>query len=251
MNKLIWLVVAIVVVFGGIYYVVSSKPDVPENSNVEGTNKNESVDAQGRVIFSVTDAAANMNTISEINMQVEGVYAHSSASGWVTVSSAPRTYSLLLLKSENKSELLADVNIKAGTYDQVRLMVDSVSVKTKAGVTKEAKLPSSELKINTMLVVNENSTASVNFDFLADKSLHATGNGNYIFAPVVKTETRSDATVNIDAKSAVAISGGRVDNTNTVGMDIDGSVKLNFQINSNAKLNLDANNVIKLEGVLN
>ncbi len=250
MNKLIWLVVAIVVVFGGVYYVVSSKPDVPEGNSPEQPEENKDVSAEGRVIFSVTDAAVNMSTISEINMRVEGVYAHSNTGGWVTVSSTSRTYNLLLLNSLNKSELLADINIKAGTYDQVRLMVDSVSVKTKAGVTKEAKLPSSELKINTMLVVNENSTASVNFDFLADKSLHVTGNGSYIFAPVVKTETRSNATVNIDAESTVNISGGRVDNANTVGMDIDGSVKLNFQIKSNAKINLDANNVIKLEGVL-
>ena len=168
----------------------------------------------------------------------------------MTVSTTPRVYNLLVLNAENRSELLADANIKAGTYDQIRLMVDSISVKTKTGAVKEAKLPSGELKINTRLVVNANETSSANFDFLADKSLHVTGNGSYIFAPVVKFETRSSADVSVSVDSTVKITGGRSDDQNTVGMDVDGTIKLNFQISGNQKLNIDGNGIIKLEGLL-
>src|SRR3989344_2316386 len=242
----IGIIVGIVVILGAAYFFTRTPATPSISSSTEEKEENESVDAQGRVIFSVTDAAVNMSTISEINMEVNKVEVHSVVDGWVTVSTASRTYSLLALNADNESQLLADINADVGTYDQVRLMVDSISVETKAGTTKEAKLPSNELKINTMLVVKADETASVNFDFLADKSLHLTGSGEYIFAPVVKTETRSSAVVTVDAKNVVTISGGRVDNVNTVGMDIDGSVKLNFQINSAQKLKLDSNNVIKI-----
>ena len=209
------------------------------------------MDAEGRVVFSVTDVAANMSTISEINMKVNSVYVHSNQSGWVTISTTPRVYNLLSLDARGESEFLAEANVKAGTYDQVRLVVDSVAIKTKAGETKVAKLPSGELKINTVLVVNANTTSSINFDFLADKSLHTASDGNYIFAPVVKTETKSNASVSVNASNVVTITGGRIDNTNTVGMDIDGSIEVNFQIDSKQKLDLDASGVIKLNGLLN
>ncbi|MES3031733.1 MAG: DUF4382 domain-containing protein [Patescibacteria group bacterium] len=246
MNKTLGIIILILVVLGGVYLLTSN----PSSAPVTSDNTNQNTGARGRVVFSVTDAAANMSAISEINMKVSSVAVHSATSGWMTVSTTPKTYSLLELNAESKSELLADADIKAGTYDQVRLMVDSVTIKTTAGATKTAKLPSGELKINTNLVVNADETASLNFDFLADKSLHITGNGSYIFAPVVKTETKSDANVSVDANSVVTVTGGRLDDTKTIGMDIDGSVKLNFQIDAKKKLNLDSNGVIKIEGTV-
>ncbi|MBI2631026.1 DUF4382 domain-containing protein [Candidatus Nomurabacteria bacterium] len=136
----------------------------PGNNNNAGTN-NGGAEASGRVIFSVTDAAADMSAVSEINMKVNSVEVYSAAFGWATVSTAPRTYSLLSLDKRNESELLAEVDIKAGTYDQIRLNIDSVAVITKAGATKIAKLPSSALAIGSKLVVNANETSSANFDY--------------------------------------------------------------------------------------
>jgi hypothetical protein len=242
MNKTLGIIIVIVVILGGVYLIMNKEPNTSDTNNTE--NKNS---AQGRVVFSVTDAAADMSTISEINMKVNSVDVHSSTSGWMTVSTTPRTYSLLKLDAENKSELLADINANAGTYDQVRLNIDSINVITKAGATKTAKLPSGELKINTVLIVESDHTSSVNFDFLADKSLHMTGNGMYIFSPVVKTETKSSANVSVNSSNVVSVSGGNLDYENTIGMDIDGSVKANFQLKSNAKLNIGSDNMIKLE----
>ena len=242
-------VLAVVVIAGGVYFMTRNVATNPSD-NLKTAEQNQDTTYTGRVVFSVTDAAADMSTISEINMKVNSVEVHSTASGWVTASTTPRVYNLLALNASKKSELLADVDLETGTYDQVRLMVDSIAIKMKTGVIKEAKLPSSELRINAKLLVNRDMTSSVNFDFLADKSLHTTGNGSYIFAPVVKIETKSNADVSVDNKSVVTITGGRIDDANTVGMDIDGSVKINFQINSKQKLNIDSNNVIKIEGVL-
>lgn len=250
MNKIIGIIVVILVIVGGIYLFTQTSNISSTNSDTSTPNNTEGVTTQGRVVFSVTDAALDMNTISEISMKVNSVDVHSTTSGWTTVSTTSRVYNLLALNANNESQLLADINTEVGTYDQIRLMIDSISIKTKAGVFKEAKLPSGEIKINTNLVVNANTTSSVNFDFLADKSLHITGSGAYIFAPVVKTETKSNATVNVDIKNVVTVNNGHLDDTNTVGMDIDGNVKLNFQINSKQQLDLDSNNTIKIKGSL-
>jgi len=216
----------------------------------ETGQQDKTTNAEGRVVFSVTDVATDMSTISEINMKVSKVEMHSEASSWVTVSSTPKTYNLLSLNARSEFELLADVKAKAGTYNQVRLTVDSISVTTKGGATKTAKLPSGELKINTNLMVVADQTSSVSFDFLASKSLHMTGSGEYVFAPVVKTESRSNADVTVGTNSVVTIGGGKVDDENTSGMDIDGSVKINFEIKANQKLNIESTDKIKLEGLI-
>src|SRR3989338_8533426 len=68
----------------------------------------------GRAVFTMTDAAANMGAVTSVKV-------HSEAEGWVTVSSAQKTYDLLQLKAQDKQELLADIQLKEGTYNQLRL----------------------------------------------------------------------------------------------------------------------------------
>lgn len=242
------VILGIVVVIAAVIFMMSRpvpNSELNENDNFNTTDQVDS-DAQGRVIFSVTDAAADMGTVSEINMKVNSVEVHSEASGWATVSTTPRTYSLLDLNERSESELLAEVNMQAGTYDQIRLNVDSVAVITKAGATKIAKLPSGQLLINSKLIVKANETSSANFDFLADKSLHTTGSGEYIFAPVVKLETRSNTNVSVNSASVVSIDGGNVDDSVTIGMDIDGSIKANFQLKTTDKLKVGTDGKIEI-----
>lgn len=243
MNKtVIGIIVALVVIAGAAFLIYKGPMK-------DGTDTNES-GAQGQVIFSVTDAAANMESISQVNMKISKVEMHSLAGGWVTVSTAPRSYDLLELRDSSESKVLADIRTKAGTYDQVRLWVDSVAVTNKNGSVKTAKLPANEVTIASKVVVNENKTTSVNFDFLADKSLYATDKGEYIFAPVVKTESKSNATVSIGADGVVNIVGGTVDSSNSFGMDIDGAVRLDFMIDTERDLEINSDNVITVEGLL-
>ncbi len=258
-NKTIGIIVVVIVLAGGAYLLWNRTPSTYEANTTNTTPATQQQNApqpktssavipqgKGRVVFAVTDATADMSAISEINLKVKSVELHSDASGWATVSTTPRTYGLLLLNSENQSELLADINAKPGTYNQVRLMVDSVSVKLKSGETRAAKLPSGTLKINTVLTVDDGKTSSVNFDFMADRSMHLAGNGTYIFAPVVKTETKNEVEVSTDANNVVTVAGGHLTDTSNVGMDIDGSVKVDFLINGDTKLNIDSKGVIKI-----
>ena len=246
-NKTLWIGIVVVLLLIGVY-VIARTPNANNTSSEQENGERSS--AEGRVVFSVTDAAADMEAISEISMKISKVEMHNNVEGWVNVSSTPRTYNLLELNASGESKVLADAKATAGTYNQIRLVVDSISVKTKAGATKEAKLPSGEIKMNTVLVVKGGTTSSVNFDFLADKSLHVTGNGEYIFAPVVKTETKSEANVSVNGSGTVSIGGGNVDDSNTVGMDLDGNVRIDFQVDSAQKIKLDSNGKIDIEGLL-
>ncbi|MDO8556259.1 MAG: DUF4382 domain-containing protein [Nanoarchaeota archaeon] len=198
----------------------------------------------GRVVFAITDAATDIGAVTSIKITVESVKVHSETEGWVTVSSMQKTYDLLQLKAQSKQELLADVTLKEGTYNQLRLDISRVVVIDASG-SHEAKLPSGELKINGNLVVEENSTSTATFDFIADESLHITGNGQYIMTPVVQMETRQDANVSITIGNRVEIRNGRVNTNIKVGMNLDGDVGEGLKIKENVKLFIKEDKIIE------
>lgn len=214
-----------------------------ENSNANMQSQSQ---AQGRAVFSITDASASLQNISSVTLTVDKLEVHSTSTdqGWVVVSTQPKTFDLLQLKQSGLAQILADVQIATGTYDQIRLHVTNVTV-VKAGVASQAKLPSNELKIVGKVVVGQNGTASVLLDFMLDKSLHLTGNGTFIFTPVIKLDSKSDAQVNVKSDNSVEVQGGKEEENETVGMDADGEVKVNFQLDdSKDKLDLTSDGVI-------
>ena len=187
-----------------------------------------------------------MGAVSAIDMTVDKVEMHSEAQGWVTVSETTKTFDLLEIKSKSRAELLAKAAVTADTYKQVRFHVKSIIV-TESGQKREAKIPSNEFRMNGVVKVVGNADTSAKFDVLADQSLHKTGNGEYIFAPVVKFESRSSATINVAADDTVTVMGGSTDENSKAGMDINGEVKVNFQLNLNSNLEI-VGGVIKVKG---
>ncbi len=238
-KGIVWTAVALVVV-GVIFWATSSNN--PASQPQQG---------QGRLVVAVTDAAADIQNVSEIKMEVSSVELHSQTEGWVTVTTSNHEYSLLKLRDQNRWELAAQENIKAGSYDQLRLMVSGVTVVKTDGSTATAKLPSGELKIMTDVTVRDQETATVGIDVKGDASLHLTGNGKYIFAPVVHVESRANAEATVAADNGVTISGGTVRSVVNAGMDVSGEVRNNFQLDTNTKLDIDASGVIKINSVLN
>src|SRR3989338_4977115 len=203
---------------------------------------------EGRVVFTITDAAADMGAVTSVMVTVDSVRVHSAAEGWITVSSEPQTFDLLKLKAEGSQELLADVTLEEGTYQQLRLDISKVVVADAEG-EHEAKLPSGELKIVGDLEVKADSTSTATFDFIADESLHVTGNGEYILAPVVQLETKTDAEVEVKANQKVEIKAGKVKTNIKVGMDAEGNVGAGVGIPAKAKVSI-AQGKVKVEGGL-
>jgi hypothetical protein len=198
----------------------------------------------GRVLFAVSDAAADMGSVIGVSITVDSVEVQNDANQWVTVSSSPKTYDLLALKATGVQALLADVQLKEGTYNQVRLIISKVVV-TDANGTHDAKLPSNELKIVGRLVVDANSTSTAVFDFVADESLHMTGDGQYILAPVVRLETRNRANASVESDKSVRIEGGNVVSSDKYGMDANGEFGKGHMIPANADLTIESDGKVK------
>jgi len=195
--------------------------------------------SSGKTVMAISDAAGDMGVVTNISMTIDGIRVHSSGGAWATVSTTAHTYDLLELRAKGVTQLLAEVNLPTGTYNQVELSVSKVIVVDNKG-QHEAKLPSDKLQIKGDLEVNASTTATANFDFLADRSLHVTGEGQYILAPVVKLETRTAATAEVQANNEVRIQGGQVRTSHEVGMDIEGSMEIGLSIPADAVLSIAA-----------
>jgi hypothetical protein len=191
----------------------------------------------GRAVFTIADKAADMGNVSSIKVTVDSISAHSTNQSWVNVSSTSKTYDLLQLKASGYQALLADVQLQNGMYEQVRLHISKVVV-TDANGDHEATLPSGELKVVSVFEVQGNTTSVVSFDFEADKSLHVTGNGEYILAPVVRVQARNKANVQVKNENNVQVSGGNAQTDMEVGMDENGSVGAGSRISSNAAVSI-------------
>ena len=192
----------------------------------------------GRVVAAITDAAADMGSVSSVKVTIDEVQVQSATQGWVTLSSTPKTFDLLELKAKGKAELLADANLTEGSYSQMRLVISKVVVADGNG-THEAKMPSGELKLNADLVVDADSTSTATFDFIADESLHMTGKGEYILAPVLHIETREQAQAEVEFDGRVRIMGGRVVSDEKVGMDAKGNIGVNLSIPADLELSIE------------
>ena len=105
--------------------------------------------------------------------------------------------------------------------------------------THEAKLPSGELKLNGDLVVNAESTATAKFDFILNESLHITGSGKYMMAPVLQLETRENANVDVNSDNRVEISGGNIRTNAKIGMDINGNVGVGMMVSAGTALSVE------------
>ena len=244
-------IIAVLLVGGGIIWYVQKQSNT-DSSQPYGTISSRPVTSsspvtqtKGKVIFSVTDAAASMQNISSVQMTVGKVELYNETGGWITVSNETKQFDLLKLKTTGKFAFEATADVPTGTYNQIRMHVDKVIV-VQSGVAKQAKLPSAELKINGDVRVVSGATTSVKLDFLADKSLHVTGKGEFVFAPVIKLEIRSGANVKITSDGNVNIQGGTVDVDVNEGMDINGEMKENFILKIDSNLEIDGG-VIKLK----
>ncbi len=201
------------------------------------------VTGKGKIVVGITDAAANMSAVEKIKVTVDKVMVQGSGGGWVAVSSEPKTFDLLELRDEGATELYAEAEIPEGDYNQIRLDISSVVVTDSSG-EHDAMLPSGELKVIGDLSVKEGETSTATFDFIADESLHTTGNGTYVLAPVVKVETRDDATVEEEAGARIKVKGGKIKTNVTVGMDASGNVGVGLRIPASAAVSIEGGAIV-------
>lgn len=240
------IIVALVIVLAGVAYALySSQAPVNAPNSAENQDQNTAA-ATGRVILAVKDAAtASLQGATAILLTVDKVEVHGATQDWMVVSTSTKQYDLLKLKASGAAQLLADINLPAGTYDQIRLNISKVEV-TAGGKTTAAKLPSSTLKIVGSFTVTAGQTSAATLDFMADKSLHLTGKGTYILSPVVKLTTQSSADVAVDTDQKVTVRSGVKETEKTVGMDEKGETHDDFELKG--ELDVDVNGAVHIKG---
>jgi hypothetical protein len=112
----------------------------------------------------------------------------------------PRSIDLLTLQGSQSLVLLADENVPAGTYNEIRLIVDAadnvedsyITFKDSPDVKLDLTVPSgaqSGLKVKGPVTIRANESARYTIDFDVRKSIVKTGNPNnpqYLLKPVLR-----------------------------------------------------------------
>lgn len=207
------------------------------------TTTNESAE-EGRLVIAITDAAANLESVQKIDVTIESIKVLSDVNGWVTINMNPTTVDLLDLNASNTTILLADVNVPAGNYSQIELEVSNVTI-VDANGTSTAKVPSNRFKVISNTKVDTNTATALTFDVLASESLHVTGNGKYIFSPVVNLTTTTNAKLEISANNQIRVTAGNK-KENKFGMNVGGEVAVGGGISIDTDLGIDSEGNIVL-----
>lgn len=190
--------------------------------------------AQGeRVLFAITDKAAEGGDIRSIFVTVSEVRAHEPRQGWITIPTGTKKFDLLELKRTGVGGIygfLGEGRLKEGTYTQLTLTVSEVNVVKFDGSTYAAKLPSNTIKFIRQLTVRKGETATVVFDFEADRSLHETGDGKYIFLPVIKFSAGVRVVAEMLPGNRIRVGSGVAALGAPIGMDENGDALDNYAL---------------------
>ncbi len=192
----------------------------------------------GRAVFAIADEAVDIGSVSKILVTIDGIRVHAQGGSWIDLTGTAQTFDLLQLRAQGVAQLLSDAQLPTGIYDGMELGVSQIIVVDAEG-EHEAKLPSNKFQLKGELKVEAGATATAHFDFLADQSLHRTGDGLYIFAPVIHLETKGRATAEVRANREVRISGGATDTDARLGMDAEGSIDVGIRVAPDAVLRIE------------
>ncbi len=232
------LVLAVLIIGGGIWYTQSMKAD---QAKVGGAEVN------GNLYVGVKDATAEIQNVDDIALTIRKVELHSESQGWITVSDDAKTFRLLELKKNGRTALYAQKALSAGHFDQARVTLGDVVIWTKANGQVEAAMPGSTLTLKGEVEVRANENTHLMVDFLADKSLHVAKGDKYIFTPVVTSEVRGGAQVTVNADT-LDVSGGTVSSGASVGMDLSGASRPNYELSTNNSLEVKSQSSGPLAG---
>lgn len=175
-------------------------------TNDEDLSKNP--DGKGTVSFLVTDAPFPTDLVAEANVTIDKIEIRkadesegedSEGSTFVIVSEETMEFNLLDLRNGVTAEL-TNVELDAGTYDQIRLHVVDASVvlSDEASTTFDLKIPSGsssglKIKIKDGLIVQDGGFSTVLLDFDVSQSFVVQGNPltkagikGFIFKPVIR-----------------------------------------------------------------
>jgi len=150
-----------------------------------GCSTAPSATSLGHVTLRLTDAPGDFE---QVNLVVTGVSIHRSGSDWETIRTDTTTYDLLRLRN-GASVVLADGDVPAGHYTQIRLMLGEGSHVVVGGVAHALEIPSgfqTGYKLVGEFDLPAGGAVGLTLDFDAARSIVVTGNGRYKLKPTCR-----------------------------------------------------------------
>jgi hypothetical protein len=145
----------------------------------------------GTLHLTLVDAPVDFD---DVTLDVRATSVHraddDSLSGWHVVSTDSAVVHLLDL-TNGVSALLADADLPAGNYDQIRMRLGDGNTVTVGDDTFDLRVPSgprSGLKIHHEFEIVEGETYDAVIDIDVSRSVHRTGHGSYMMRPVVRMQ---------------------------------------------------------------
>ncbi|HKL68018.1 MAG TPA: DUF4382 domain-containing protein [Bacteroidales bacterium] len=156
----------------------------------------------GTLNLSITDAPIDDSNVAGIWLTINEIQYHMNDQEWYTFEGfdGPKEFNLLEL-TNGVSELLGSFEMEAGTYTQLRFMLDAPEmgntphnnpgcyIEFDDGSTEQLFVPSgheSGWKGVGAFQIPSNGTVDITADFDARKSVIETGMGNYILKPTIR-----------------------------------------------------------------
>ncbi|HEX7345041.1 MAG TPA: DUF4382 domain-containing protein [bacterium] len=143
----------------------------------------------GQIRMYVLDAPATYEAVNIVVTEVEVHQADAdSESGWWVVNDSTATYDLLEL-TNGANAILADEQLPAGHYTQIRLHLGAGSNVVVDGIPYDLEIPSgmqSGLKLNHPFDIEAGVLYELTLDFDAEQSINQTGTGQYMMNPVIR-----------------------------------------------------------------
>ena len=159
--------------------LITSTPTA--SSTVDYSPTIPSLSEMGRLVINITDPPV---PLENVEVSFENLEIHKDGGPWTTIPMDNDTFELLDL--DGVTEVLADYIVEAGIYTQIRLHIATVQIWVNGDETPhEARIPSGTIKLVGSFKVVEGGETEVTVDINGAQSVQ-TGNGEYIFRPVVK-----------------------------------------------------------------
>ena len=148
------------------------------------------------------ETMALLVTFSDVTAHVDGVGGSNKVAFANTTTTTDVTRTCDLLKLQNATDVLGVGQLPAGHYTMVRLVVKEAKLydhqspdgftcvtgdvtTPPEGTPVNVQISGGEVKLNREFTVPEGGVTNMLIDFDAEKSVHQTGNGQWMMSPVI------------------------------------------------------------------
>lgn len=188
MSKKLWLIPLFVLAAALLWFGTGCDEDDDGPTDSAGS---------GEIRVYMTDAPALYDSVivdvQQVSVHIADGDDDDDESGWFVIDDTPQRFDLLELSNGNEA-VLAEDELEAGHYSQIRLLLGDGNYLVEDGVQHDLTVPSSQqsgLKLIHGFTIEKDQLYEIMLDFDAARSIHQTGNGQYTLRPTIRVVARS------------------------------------------------------------